>query len=111
MNVPFHEMLIVIYIYIVFGQMESSGMQLSGEGLVSVQGGDGQQYVVLEVIQVQDSEGNDQTLAVVADKPLASGQSQRSDTPMGQEEEDEDEEHEDLMSGEDSLGDSLISGG
>ncbi|XP_034232456.1 transcriptional repressor CTCFL isoform X1 [Thrips palmi] len=38
-----------------------------GQGMMAVQGSDGQQYVVLEVIQLQDGDGQEQALAVVTD--------------------------------------------
>ncbi|XP_037076323.1 transcriptional repressor CTCF-like, partial [Pollicipes pollicipes] len=38
--------------------------------MVAVQGQDGQQYVVLEVIQLQDANGEEQTVAVVPDSAL-----------------------------------------
>lgn len=37
----------------------------SGQGMMAVEGTDGQQYVVLEVIQLQDGDGQEQALAVV----------------------------------------------
>ncbi|XP_043218623.1 transcriptional repressor CTCF-like [Amphibalanus amphitrite] len=49
------------------GSAESGGEQK----VVAVQGQDGQQYVVLEVIQLQDANGEEQTVAVVPDSALS----------------------------------------
>ncbi|KAE8743792.1 hypothetical protein FOCC_FOCC009568 [Frankliniella occidentalis] len=43
----------------------------SGQGMMAVEGSDGQQYVVLEVIQLQDGDGQEQALAVVTGDNMA----------------------------------------
>lgn len=43
-----------------------------GQGMMAVQGSDGQQYVVLEVIQLQDGDGQEQALAVVTGDNMTS---------------------------------------
>jgi len=52
--------------------------------VLAVEGEDGQQYVVLEVIQLQDGDGTEQTVAVVGDESeLTSDQLLQGDSDMG----------------------------
>jgi len=46
--------------------LEDEDDDLDNENMMAVEGTDGQQYVVLEVIQLQDGDGQEQSLAVVA---------------------------------------------
>lgn len=50
--------------------------------MVAVQGEDGQQYVVLEVIQLQDANGEAQTVAVVPDSALEQSSTVALDAPL-----------------------------
>lgn len=45
----------------------------SSQGMMAVEGTDGQQYVVLEVIQLQDGDGQEQALAVVTGDNMNAG--------------------------------------
>ncbi|XP_017893131.1 transcriptional repressor CTCFL-like isoform X2 [Ceratina calcarata] len=64
------------------------------DDMMAVEGSDGQQYVVLEVIQLADNQGNDQQMAVVAnedgDLMVQDPLSQGSDLVAGTEEEEVD---------------------
>ncbi|XP_046997162.1 transcriptional repressor CTCFL isoform X2 [Schistocerca americana] len=51
------------------GEDEDEDDEDSESEMMAVEGQDGQQYVVLEVIQLQDGDGDDQTVAVVTGDP------------------------------------------
>lgn len=75
------------------GEEDEDEDEDSNQGMMAVEGSDGQQYVVLEVIQLQDGDGQEQALAVVT------GDNMSSVHPLNHSQGEEDSDSGELITG------------